>query len=60
MATILQFEVRPGTALRRRPDRPCEITIFPGVRYDRRWPTEPVETAAGPQPPSDCPEVSAR
>lgn len=34
MADILQFRAR-STASARAKDRPCEIVIFPGVRYER-------------------------
>lgn len=40
MATILQFECRPGTRQKaRRPGKGAEIVIFPGVRYER-WSDE--------------------
>jgi hypothetical protein len=36
MGLVVQFAVRPSKARPEKSDRPCEVTIFPGVRYDRR------------------------
>ncbi|HUG62204.1 MAG TPA: hypothetical protein VMP03_10175 [Methylomirabilota bacterium] len=46
MGTIVQFHARLASARREKPDRPCEVTIFPGVRYDRRDAAERAERLA--------------
>lgn len=43
MGTIVQFDLLRQGAPRPKPERPCEVTIFPGVRYERA----PADTAAG-------------
>jgi hypothetical protein len=42
MANILEFKPPAGgKAERRKPDRPAEIIIFPGVRYERMGGDQP-------------------
>lgn len=35
MGLVVELARTPARTRRRAPDRPCEITIFPGVRYER-------------------------
>ena len=35
MGLVVQFGPPAVRPRRQRPERPCEITIFPGVRYER-------------------------
>ena len=46
MGTIVMFAARREAQPRPAPDRACEITIFPGVRYERRTDPPPPNSAA--------------
>jgi hypothetical protein len=35
MGLIVPFQRRSATPRRPRSDRPCDVTLFPGVRYER-------------------------
>ncbi|WP_181704321.1 hypothetical protein [Chthonobacter albigriseus] len=36
MGNVVAFSSMIAQRHRQKPDRPCEITIFPGVRYERQ------------------------
>ena len=60
MGMIVQFDARLSERSRPAPERPCEITIFPGVRYERHEPPA-APSAAGLSPaPRPRGEESAR
>lgn len=35
MGLVVEFGLPVVRSRRQKPDRPCEVTIFPGVRYER-------------------------
>lgn len=35
MGLVVEFGLPVVRPRRQKPDRPCEVTIFPGVRYER-------------------------
>jgi hypothetical protein len=64
MGLVIEFDAHTG-ARRPRPDRPsperpCEVTIFPGVRYDRRTAAERLATTVPDRRPLPRPEETAR
>lgn len=59
MGKVVEFVGRTAKARRKPPERPCEITLFPGVRYERhgfeddRTPLRPDPARLPPPEPAD-------